>query len=57
MQNLKDLTAKLVDLLDGKKTILVGIGLVATGLANQDWNAVLQGLGLIFLRRAVAKAV
>jgi hypothetical protein len=57
MQNLKDLLPAIIDFLDGKKTILVGLGLVANGLAAHDWTQVLQGLGLIFMRRAIAKQV
>jgi hypothetical protein len=37
------------------KTFWSGVGLIAYGLANQDWQAVLTGLSVIFLRDAISK--
>jgi hypothetical protein len=37
------------------KTFWSGVGLIAYGLANQDWQAVLTGLSFIFLRDAINK--
>lgn len=41
--------------LEGKKTYLVGAAMVLTGLANQDWNLVLQGLSVITIRAGITK--
>jgi hypothetical protein len=37
------------------KTFWSGVGLIAYGLVSQDWEAVLTGLSVIFLRDAVSK--
>jgi len=37
------------------KTFWSGVGLVVYGVLNQDWQAVLTGLGFIFLRDAISK--
>jgi len=37
------------------KTFWSGVGLTAYGVLNQDWQAVLSGLSVIFLRDAIAK--
>lgn len=47
---------KLVELLDGKKTYIVGVLMIVLGLMTQDNQLVLEGLGLLTLRAGVAKA-
>jgi len=37
------------------KTFWSGVGLVVYGVLNQDWEAVLTGLSVIFLRDALIK--
>lgn len=37
------------------KTFWSGVGLVVYGAINQDWQSVLTGLSIIFLRDAVNK--
>jgi hypothetical protein len=37
------------------KTFWGGFGLVVYGVINQDWEAVLTGLSVIFLRDAISK--
>jgi len=37
------------------KTFWSGLGLVVYGVINQDWEAVLTGLSVIFLRDAISK--
>jgi hypothetical protein len=37
------------------KTFWSGIGLVVYGAINQDWEAVLTGLSVVFLRDAMIK--
>jgi hypothetical protein len=37
------------------KTFWSGVGLLAYGLAVQDWQSVLTGLSVIFLRDAISK--
>ncbi len=39
------------------KTFWSGIGLIAYGVLNQDWEAVLTGLSVVFLRDAIRKGV
>lgn len=50
-----DLLLAVRSLLDGKKTYLAGLALVFSGLSSQDWNLVLQGLSVCFLRNAITK--
>ncbi len=38
------------------KTFWGGVGLIVYGVLNQDWEAVLTGLSVIFLRDAIRKA-
>lgn len=51
--NVQNLLKALQGALRGRKTYLTGGAMVLTGLANEDYSLVLQGLGLIFLRNAV----
>jgi len=37
------------------KSFWSGVGLVVYGVLNQDWEAFLTGLGVIFLRDAISK--
>jgi hypothetical protein len=37
------------------KTFWSGVGLVVYGVLNQDWEAVLTGLSVVFLRDAINK--
>ncbi len=37
------------------KTFWSGAGLIAYGVLNQDWEAVLTGLSVVFLRDALRK--
>jgi hypothetical protein len=38
------------------KTFWSGVGLVVYGFVAQDWQSVLTGLSVIFLRDAIAKS-
>lgn len=50
-----ELLHKLSAWLDGKKTYLAGGAMVLGGLAEQDWQVVLEGLSIIFLRKGIEK--
>jgi|TARA_Y100000310_G_scaffold194461_1_gene194464 hypothetical protein len=43
----------MLEFLNGKKTIITGLVMVALGLLQTDQTLILEGLGLIFLRLGV----
>lgn len=49
------MVSKLADFFDGKKSYIVGILMVVTGLLNNDNDMVLQGIAVITLRAGIAK--
>jgi len=46
---------KVLSLLDGRKTYLVGTLLVVLGVLQQDHEMIMEGLAFMFLRAGVAK--
>jgi hypothetical protein len=55
MKVTKDIIQAIILFLDGKRTYLVGISLICTGIAAHDWHQVQEGLAAIFLRTAINK--
>jgi len=47
---------KLLELLKGKKTYIVGALMIILGLLTQDNELILQGLSVMTLRAGIAKA-
>ena len=45
-----------MNLLSGKKTYVVGALMVVLGILQSDSQMVMEGLGFIFVRNAIAKA-
>lgn len=44
-----------IKIIDGYKTIIVGMAIIIVGIYNGDNNLILQGFGLITLRLGVGK--
>lgn len=44
-----------IKIIDGYKTIIIGIAMIIVGIYNGDNNLILQGFGLITLRLGVGK--
>jgi hypothetical protein len=47
---------KIVKLFEGKKSYIIGCLMIALGLLQGDPTLVLEGLGLLTLRRGIAKS-
>lgn len=46
---------KVIDFFKGKKTYIVGLLMIALGIATADQSLVLEGFGLMTLRAGVSK--
>lgn len=46
---------KFINFLSGKKTHIVGLLMVATGILQGDNQMIMEGLGFIFIRLSIAK--
>ncbi len=46
---------KLISLLSGKKTYLVGLCMIILGYYNNDERMIMEGIGFITMRQAISK--